>query len=110
MSQEDLIPINTRSKEEAQEISRRGGIASGEARREKSKLQRIIRAYLDTTDETGLDNETKIITALGTKANKADVLAVKELFDRIYDKPKQSQDITQTIVDPNKVIADLNAQ
>lgn len=35
MSQEDLIPFNKRTEAEQKEITRKGGIASGKARREK---------------------------------------------------------------------------
>ena len=37
--QENLIPMNKRSKEEARAMGQKGGIASGEARREKKSLR-----------------------------------------------------------------------
>ena len=36
---ENLIPTNQRSKEEARELGRKGGIASGIARRERKTLK-----------------------------------------------------------------------
>lgn len=39
MNNENLRPFNTMSPEEHRELSRRGGIASGEARRELAKLR-----------------------------------------------------------------------
>lgn len=44
---ENLIPQNLRTKEEQREIARKGGIASGEARRAKKTLADAIRAVLD---------------------------------------------------------------
>lgn len=43
MNNENLIPTNRRTKEEAREIGRGGGIASGKARREK----KLFREYLE---------------------------------------------------------------
>ena len=38
MAQEDLIPMNERTKEEQKKIATKGGIASGKARRRKRKM------------------------------------------------------------------------
>lgn len=42
MSQEDLIPFNKRTEAEQKEITRKGGIASGKARREKRDRHKRI--------------------------------------------------------------------
>lgn len=47
--QENLIPVTKRSKEEHMELSRRGGIKSGEVRREKKAASDMARAVLDMT-------------------------------------------------------------
>lgn len=44
---ENLIPMNQRSKEEARQLGQKGGIASGEARREKKQINEIVRAVLE---------------------------------------------------------------
>jgi hypothetical protein len=41
MSESDLIPLNQRTIEEQKEIARKGGIASGVARREKKLLSQM---------------------------------------------------------------------
>lgn len=46
MSNENLIPVTERTKEEAREISRKGGIASGKARREKADLKKKVNEIL----------------------------------------------------------------
>ena len=43
----NLIPQNKRTKEEQREIARKGGIASGKARREKKTIQKILNDYLN---------------------------------------------------------------
>lgn len=44
---ENLIPMNQRSKDEARQLGQKGGIASGEARREKKQINEIVRAVLE---------------------------------------------------------------
>lgn len=44
---DNLIPMNKRTVEEQREIARRGGIASGEARREKATLKKALEQLLD---------------------------------------------------------------
>ena len=46
MAKEDLIPQNMRTKEEQKEIARKGGIASGEARRKKRSLREAMQTML----------------------------------------------------------------
>ena len=44
----NLIPVTERSKEEARELSKKGGIASGKARREKADLRKQAQLWLET--------------------------------------------------------------
>lgn len=46
MAKEDLIPQNMRTKEEQKEIARKGGVASGEARRRKRSLREAMQTML----------------------------------------------------------------
>lgn len=70
MSKENnLIPLNERTKEEQREIARKGGIASGKARRKK----KLLRQILDEIGESRLNtNEAKDI-AKALSMNKRDV-------------------------------------
>lgn len=58
MAQKDLIPLNKRTKAEQKEIARKGGIASGKARRAKKTTAQLTRAILsaeiDPSDIEGL--------------------------------------------------------
>lgn len=70
MSKENnLIPLNERTKSEQREIARKGGIASGKARRKK----KLLRQILDEIGESRLNtDETKDI-AKALSINKRDV-------------------------------------
>ena len=46
-NEDNLIPQSERTKEEQREIARKGGIASGEARRRRKSLAEVLRAELD---------------------------------------------------------------
>ncbi|CAM3387486.1 Phage protein [Streptococcus pluranimalium] len=44
----NLIPINQRTKSEAREISRKGGLASGKVRRQRADLKRAFETLLSS--------------------------------------------------------------
>ena len=54
---ENLIPANRRSKEEARENGRKGGIASGKARAEKKRLSTIYGEMLAGKYEVTINGE-----------------------------------------------------
>lgn len=68
--QENLIPMNERSEEEVRELGRKGGIASGEARREKATMKKTLERMLKETNNKGRTYEENI--ALGLIANAID--------------------------------------
>ena len=45
---ENLKPVTQRTKAEAREIGRKGGIASGEARRQKNTIKSILKQWADS--------------------------------------------------------------
>ena len=95
-NEENLIPCSERSKSEAREMGRAGGIASGVARRRKKSLKEAADLFLslpvsDTkswnkiartgVDPEDIDNQMAIIVGLSMKAAKGDSKAAKVLFD-----------------------------
>ena len=71
----NLIPMNTRSKEEASELGRKGGIASGETRRKKATLKKTLETLLEMTNkETGQTYQEEVTIGLikGAKLGKAE--------------------------------------
>lgn len=55
MNDKNLKPQNKRTKSEQREIARKGGIASGEARRQKKAIAEMLRAVLDERASVGSD-------------------------------------------------------
>ena len=53
MNKENLIPFNERTVNEVREIAARGGIKSGEVRREKKLLKELLEEALLTETDTG---------------------------------------------------------
>ena len=47
MAQKDLIPLNKRTKEEQKKITQKGGIKSGQVRREKKTIQNLLNDLLN---------------------------------------------------------------
>lgn len=91
MANENLIPFNERTEEEQRKIQRKGGIASGKARREKADLKKKVNQILEmdvfspqlkeALEEKGLSatNQTAIATVLLQKALKGDMRAIELL-------------------------------
>lgn len=82
MNEENLIPMNKRTEEEQREIARKGGIASGEARRRKKTLREELIELLETND-----NNNKISIAILNKALNGDIQAFTTIRDTIGEKP-----------------------
>ena len=109
MSNNNLIPFDQRSKDEAREMGRRGGIASGAARRrrralkdaadmylslpvtDKRSLNKLLRAGLDADD---IDVQMLIIAAMVQRALDGDVRAASLLFDLVGHDGTQALDAT----------------
>ena len=74
MAKEDLIPLQSRTTEEQQEIARKGGIASGKARRRKADLRKAMQEALLSTwkDSKGNKATGQEIAINGILANLAD--------------------------------------
>jgi hypothetical protein len=90
---ENLIPTNKRSKEEARELGRKGGIASGIARRERKTLREELTMLLEEDD-----NNLKISVALLKRALDGDISAFTTIRDTIGEKPT------------DKIEADVNSE
>lgn len=95
MESKNLIPQSDRSPEEVREMGRKGGIASGAARRRKRDMKQKLKLLLslpaadnDRTeladmgvDPGDMDNEMVLVKALFLAAAEGDTRA----FDRIQD-------------------------
>lgn len=82
MGEENLIPFSERTKEEARELGRRGGIASGKARKARKTLKEELLLLLSKGD-----TQEKVSLALIQKALNGDTKAFEVIRDSIGEKP-----------------------
>lgn len=80
MAKEDLKPVRT--KEEARERGRRGGIKSGEVRAQRKTLKEELLLLLSQGD-----TQSKMSLALIQKAMNGDTKAFEIIRDSIGEKP-----------------------
>ena len=97
----NLKPI--RSANEAREMGKVGGVASGKARRERKTLKEELIALLKTGD-----NQTKLSVALLSSALNGNVKAFEVIRDTIGEKPKEEI----VVENPNatKVLESISGQ
>lgn len=95
-NEQNLVPMDQRSKEEARELGREGGRASGVARRRKRSLREAADLYLslpvadrkawnkiakEGVDPEDIDNQMAMIIGLTQRAIKGDAKAAKIIVD-----------------------------
>ena len=91
---ENLKPFNELTEDEQRELSRKGGIASGEARRKRKTLREELLLLLEQ------DNfQEKISLALLQKATTGDTKAYEVIRDTVGEKPvdKVETEVVSTI-------------
>lgn len=116
---ENLVSLADRTTEEKREIGIKGGIASGEARREKKMIKDNIELLLSLPiknaktkeqlkqlgiDDNEMNNQMALVIAMYQKALKGDVSAFNTLRDTIGQKPIEKVETTEVpkIVDDVK--------
>ena len=95
-NEKNLIPMDQRSKSEARELGRNGGIASGASRRRKRSLKEAADLYLSLpvsdrkmwnkisrrgVDPDDIDNQMAMIIGLTMAATAGDAKAAKVILD-----------------------------
>lgn len=113
-NEKNLIPFDQRSESEARELGKKGGIASGAARRRKRSLKeaadlylslpvsdrrvwnKISRQYVDPED---IDNQMAIIVGLSKAAARGDPKAAKVLFDVLGEDSRTDDGEVVQIID-----------
>ena len=78
----NLKPQNTRTKSEQREIAKKGGIASGEARRERKRIKDDLILLLSNSD-----TQENICVALIKEALNGSVKAFETIRDTVDGKP-----------------------
>ena len=103
MSREDIVKYQFQSGDEAQENGRKGGIASGAARRRKRSLKEAADLFLSlpVTDnktynkmvtagipESDIDYQMAVIVGMTTKAISGDAKAAKVVLEMLGENTK----------------------
>lgn len=101
-NEKNLIPFNQRTESEQREIASRGGIASGEARRERKTFREGLLYLLNTPceDQEGTQQDA-ILASLIRKAIGGDVRAIETIRDTIGEKPVEK--VANVTPDPDVV-------
>lgn len=94
VNEQNLRPV--RNKSEASERGKKGGKASGEARREKKRFQNAVLAALDTITESGTSVLEEIIAAQLKRAMTGDTRAFEALRDTSGEKPTDKVEASVT--------------
>lgn len=99
---DNLIPQSKRTKEEQRAVAKKGGIASGIARREKRDMAYFARLMLDEviTDKKGNELPTRyamLKSVLKKVLKDGDVQAFKTITAQAGEQP-QSEELTTPVV------------
>jgi len=105
-NEENLIPNEERTPEELREMTRKGGIASGKARRKKADLKKAMNAILTAEisdanlvselESLGVENtyETAVMLSLVKEALKGNVAAAGQIV-KLTGANKDRYDISE---------------
>lgn len=111
---DNLIPFSERSKEEARECGRAGGIASGIARRRKRSLKEAADLYLSLpvsdkrkwnriaaryVEPEDIDNQMAMIVGMVDAAAAGDARAARVIVNLIGDDTDADSRAVQVIMD-----------
>jgi hypothetical protein len=117
MTIENLQPV--RSKEEAREKGRKGGIASGKARKEKKLMKEQIELLLSLPlksknaknqmkklgiDSDNVDNQMAVIIGVWQKAIQGDVKAAEFLRNTLGEAPTEKVELNASVSEKTKEI------
>jgi len=96
MNSANLIPNSERTPSELREQTRRGGLASGEARRERKRIREALEAMLDA--EAVLDGDTltgaqRLALGAFEAAYRGNVKALEFIRDTVGEKPPTEQSV-----------------
>jgi len=96
-NKKNLISLSKRTQQKREEIARKGGIKSGEVRREKVELKQRLEILLSSVDKDGRSEADNISIALISEAKKGNPRAYEIIRDTIGQKPVNLTDINPTV-------------
>lgn len=122
----NIANLRTLSTDEARKIGRKGGIASGKARRQRRTLQQIAKAILSLPMEPGdvvdidpeihsmaslegvnLDLGTAALLAAARKAVEGDLASLRLLIDTAGERPAERVEVSADIAQAEAELAQI---
>ena len=100
MNQENLVSLGDRTIEEQREIARKGGIASGKARKEKKLLKDELAIIMENVNKDGKTYQELISTALVKEALKGNTKAYEIIRDTLGQKSKEEISVSGELNNP----------
>lgn len=112
---QNLIPNSERTPEELREIARKGGIASGKARREKITMRKTLEMMLEEIGDKDNGLTYKQLATLGlikgaVLGNNANYKTILETIGEIEANNNETPSVTVNIVDNSKLEKALNEE
>ena len=112
--QENLIPMNKRTKEEAREYGRKGGIESGKTRQKKATMKKILEDMLNevanvkgnTNNLTYAELVTLGLIKGATKGNAINYKTIMEVKGELTPENETKEPIINIQVKDNSNLAD----
>lgn len=104
--QENLIPMNERSEEEVRKLGQKGGIRSGEVRREKATMKATLEMLLNETNKNG--KTYRELTTLGlikgaTEGKAENYKTILQLLGELEEQHSETPTVSINIVDNSKL-------
>lgn len=107
MNEQNLIPTNKRSKEEARELGSRGGKKSGQVRKQKAELKKLFMQYAQMQpieeekrqlielgyEESELTNLTSYVVSLFKNGAKGNPKALELGYDILIENNKRELEL-----------------
>lgn len=104
----NLIPLNKRTKSEQRAIAKKGGIASGKARRKKANLKSAIEQLL--TLEVPDEDIRQELETMGLEPTMEQALAYSLVIRVVRDGDPRAFEVILRAIDQNKTLADKQEQ
>ena len=94
-NEENLIPFSERTEEEARELGKKGGIRSGEVRREKATMKATLEMLLNSTNKTGQTYRELATLGLLKGAISGNAQTYRTILETLGELKQAQEDRTQ---------------
>ena len=123
-NEENLIPFSERSESEARENGRKGGIASGAARRRKRSMKEAADYYLslpetdrrrvnallrDAVDAEDIDNQMSVVMGITEAAKRGDARAAGVLLKMLGEDSPQEDAAADTLAKARELLGGVDS-